>query len=312
MSEFIKIFFNDIGESFPEKQPLLAHYTDLQTAEKILKGSEIWFSNPSLMNDLDEMRFGVLEGMRILRNNTQIKEAFKNQRKYEFFSDKLEECYKKFEEYETFDTYVFCFSEHQKDDYDGKLSMWRGYGDNGNGAAIVFDTSKIEAIEQSPLIIAKVEYASNETRLNWLEQKVEQLISYIEHIKSDEDIIDICFGIFERIKLFALCSKHIAFSEENEWRIIYFKERDLENSLVEMLDYSNNQNGISPKLKLPIEPIENVIGNEVSLLNITNRIILGPTDASVLKEKSFKRMLRKIDLNELVNITHASKIPYRK
>ena len=41
------------------------------------------------------------------------------------------------------DTYVFCLSEHAKDDTDGLLSMWRGYGGNGNGAAIVFDAGKL-------------------------------------------------------------------------------------------------------------------------------------------------------------------------
>jgi hypothetical protein len=51
---------------------------------------------------------------------------------------------------------LFCLSEHAKDDTDGRLSMWRGYGGNGNGAAIVFDTAKIAAREESPLVIAHV------------------------------------------------------------------------------------------------------------------------------------------------------------
>jgi hypothetical protein len=38
--------------------------------------------------------------------------------------------------------------------------MWRGYGGNGNGAAIVFDTAKIAAREESPLVIAHVHYGT--------------------------------------------------------------------------------------------------------------------------------------------------------
>jgi hypothetical protein len=41
---------------------LLAHYTSIDVIEKILRSEEIWFSNPLFMNDLDEMRFGMLEG----------------------------------------------------------------------------------------------------------------------------------------------------------------------------------------------------------------------------------------------------------
>jgi hypothetical protein len=38
--------------------------------------------------------------------------------------------------------------------------MWGGYGGNGNGAAIVFDTAKIAAREESPLVIAHVHYGT--------------------------------------------------------------------------------------------------------------------------------------------------------
>ena len=41
--------------------PLLAHYTSIDVIEKILRSEEIWFSNPLFMNDLEEMRFGMLE-----------------------------------------------------------------------------------------------------------------------------------------------------------------------------------------------------------------------------------------------------------
>lgn len=56
--------WNDLidSEDFPEKRPLLAHYTSLATLENILLSDEIWFSNPLVMNDMEEVRFGVLRG----------------------------------------------------------------------------------------------------------------------------------------------------------------------------------------------------------------------------------------------------------
>ena len=47
-----------------EKRPsLLAHYTSLEVLEKIMT-NEIWFSNPLFMNDLQEVRFGMGEGLK--------------------------------------------------------------------------------------------------------------------------------------------------------------------------------------------------------------------------------------------------------
>jgi hypothetical protein len=68
------------------------------------------------------------------------------------------------------DTYVFCLSKHEKNDTDGLLSMWRGYGGNGNGAALVFDTAKIAARDESPLVIAHVHYGTGQMREDWLQR----------------------------------------------------------------------------------------------------------------------------------------------
>jgi hypothetical protein len=47
-----------------KRPPLLAHYTSLEVLEKIMTTNEIWFSNPLFMNDLQEVRFGMLEGLK--------------------------------------------------------------------------------------------------------------------------------------------------------------------------------------------------------------------------------------------------------
>jgi hypothetical protein len=48
-------------DGFQNKKPLLAHYTTIQVLEKILGNNEVWFSNPLFMNDMEEVRFGVLK-----------------------------------------------------------------------------------------------------------------------------------------------------------------------------------------------------------------------------------------------------------
>src|SRR5262245_56446231 len=49
----------------PDKPLLLAHYTSVQVVEQILRNDEIWLGNPLYMNDLAEMRAGILLGSQI-------------------------------------------------------------------------------------------------------------------------------------------------------------------------------------------------------------------------------------------------------
>jgi hypothetical protein len=52
-----------------------------------------------------------------------------------------------FSESRSVDTYIFCLSEYDEaNEKEGLLSMWRGYGQNGNGAALVFNPAKIVEI----------------------------------------------------------------------------------------------------------------------------------------------------------------------
>jgi Protein of unknown function (DUF2971) len=53
--------------------------------------------------------------------------------------------------------------------------MWRGYGGNGSGVAIVYDTEQLPVWEESPLIIRKVEYGTDEDRIDRLKPRITQL-----------------------------------------------------------------------------------------------------------------------------------------
>ena len=60
------------------KPPLLAHYTTVDTLEKILTTEELWFSNPLIMNDLNEMRFGILNGVELFNTSQKVRDAVGN------------------------------------------------------------------------------------------------------------------------------------------------------------------------------------------------------------------------------------------
>lgn len=309
-----RLLYDDVLEEdqFYIKKPLLAHYTSLSALEKILETDEVWFSNPLFMNDLEEIRFGVLRGVEIVLQDQEVKDACGSIPRAQLFTQHFDHYFQTFENKHAFDTYVFCLSEHSPEDQDGMLSMWRGYGSNGNGAAIIFDTGQFRAVEHSPLIISKVHYGSGEQRIALLKETVSKCARILRETKIPDDKLYIAaHALFERIKVFSLFSKHRGFIEEREWRMVYVKERDQNNTFAPMLHYWIGPRGVEPKLRLKVAPIKGLTADDLSLSKIVERIILGPSLSSPLAKTAFLRMLDKLNKPLLKEKIHASTIPFR-
>jgi hypothetical protein len=93
------------------------------------------------MNDLEEVRFGMNAGGQLFFTSPEIESACRSKKRFEMLKAAFTYWYNAFTNEHLLDLYVFCLSVHSQADTDGLLSMWRGYGGNGRGAAIVFDTS---------------------------------------------------------------------------------------------------------------------------------------------------------------------------
>lgn len=307
--------WDDIQQAttFPEHRPLLAHYTSISTLESIMSKDELWFSNPLYMNDSEELRFGILEGAKAFRRCEAIRSACGSTERYELVLNEFEKLLDQFSNEHAFDIYVFCLSEHDlKRDTDGLLSMWRGYGGNGKGAAIIFDSTKLNHIDPSPMIISKVNYATQSERIDWLDEKLNQFATLLKNTDiPDAQLYIPVYAIFERIKIFSIFTKHRGFIEEKEWRVAYLRERDTAHKIDEMLHYSIGANGIEPKLKFKVQPIEGLTKPDLSLENIIFQIILGPSISNPLAISSVKRMLEKVNKNVLAEKLVASTTPFR-
>ncbi len=308
--------WDDLKGGFPDKRPLLAHYTSITVLEKILRTDEVWFSNPLVMNDLQEVRFGITQGNNLVLNrlnNQDFIDAFGGRERVKRFQDAYIHNTMVFQNQDVFDLYMLCTSEHDDEKHhDGLLSMWRGYGGNGMGAAIVLDTSRIQSFKDSPLIIAPVKYGSDEDRVKWLSALVDKFIPIVKNGNFPDNRLYLpAYFLNERIKIMAVLSKHSGFAEEREWRIVYWKGNDKENKLGHMFSYFIGPRGIEPKLKFKIGPISGIVEEQLTVEKLTYKIILGPSVSSPFAKAGITRMLDQIGKGTLKERITASTIPYR-
>ena len=270
--------------------PLLAHYTSILTLERIAQTGEIWFSNPLYMNDVDELRYGMNLGLHAVRTHTGLREACPPAH-YNALLDAVDALYTAFDGETAFDVYVFSCSEH--DDQigdDGLLSMWRGYGGDGNGVAIVFDLAPLIAAD-SPLLVHQVQYRSHEQSEAWMERKLQGFAEALRRAGGPVAHMQAAAAaLFERIKVFALFTKHRGFHEEREWRLVYLREHDRQGLLTQQLHYAIGPRGIEPRLRFTTNAI-GAPGQGPSLQQMVRRIILGPVLATPLALRSVERML---------------------
>jgi len=308
------VLWSDIkDDDLVEKvRPLLAHYTSLQGLESILSGDQIWFSNPLFMNDLDEVISCIRDGSFRMLTSEKLIEACGSPGRAGIFRKSLDACRKRFATEHMFDTYLFCFSEHDPKDYDGILSMWRGYASNATGAALVVDTSKITFLQSSALIVHRVTYASPEEQGAWVDKKIDEACEILRAADlPDEQMFQPAQCLFERLKRFALFTKHVGFKEEREWRVAYTVGDDPDIRLKSMFSYHIGPRGIEPKLKFKIAPADGLTDPTLSLAAIVNRILIGPANKSMLAVQTVQRMLDCISKPQLRGLVHASRIPYR-
>lgn len=306
--------YDDVNkeDEFSKKKPLLAHYTSFDSLEKILRSEEIWLSNPLFMNDIEEVVFGFTNAAQIFRDSQIIRDALVTPERFEKFLYYYDYYVNKFEEEGLLDTYAFCFSEHKQQDENGLLSMWRGYGANGRGAAVVFDTSKLSPKEGTTLTLAKVQYLSSDERRSWISEKADQFATLIDSITiSDDEIYVASHALYDRIKIFSLFSKHEGFSEEKEWRVVYLTGRGSDDDLPIEKHYLTTARGIEPKLRLKVKPIDEITNPSFTFEEFVSSIILGPGAQSALAVPAFQRMLELINKPELKDKVIVSSIPYR-
>jgi hypothetical protein len=300
-----------------KERPLyLAHYTSLEVLEKIIQSNELWFSNPLFMNDHSEMKGGLFESINVLREiekDNDVIKAIGGVESFAVVSSAFIRAFQNFDANLSLDVYIFCLSEYDNvNKPDGLLSMWRGYGANGQGAAIVFNTQFISVVPGSPLLIVKVNYANNNKRKEWVESTFRKCLSELNDLNANKELLEfVGFHMFQLALLYSLSSKHPGFEEEQEWRVIYLPDRDDKKLMDAQRTYLRRNNTIEPKLRFPIEPLKIEPRQTWTFDSIVERVVLGPTHFSPSAVNLARRMFVNLGKPSLASKIWVSEIPYR-
>lgn len=292
--------------------PLLAHYTTPYAFEQIVKNEELWLSHPFYMNDHEELRWGIEQGVRRFRESSALREACKDAETFARLTSKFDQLTERFVLSHSADIYVLCLSAHDREDNDGRLSMWRGYGANGNGICFVLDFSKLPQNDNSPLLFGPVDYRSSAERLEWWDSRLSEGAQFLCSVGAEDVQLDLLAKeLFERLCIASIYSKHRGFKEEGEWRVVFWSPRPGSADFARMQSYAATATGMQPKLKLSLKRDSGVIKGGVGLCDLIDRVIVGPSQAGRLAVNTVGRMLAELDRPSLSSRVLQSSIPYR-
>lgn len=254
----------------------IAHYTTAETALQIIKSKAFWLRNAVLMNDFSELEYG----------DYCLQQAFSDASVKELMIEVFENTHPNLAEellanWQTKRsqikrlTYIGSFSEIEKVDAVGRLSMWRAYGGRA-GVALCLNSKLLESdsadlsVFHSPVLYGPPERLRDELR---------ELLNRLKSVQSEFAMMDRQVAIHylgNVIKYAVLSFKHPGFEEEQEWRMIYTLD-DGESSFIRHTTTSIR--GI-PQVICEV-PLNNAIGlnmPELDIGNIFERIVIGPCE----------------------------------
>lgn len=287
------------------KKGRFVHYTSAEAASRMLQNKRLWMRNSQTMNDFSEIHHGLDCLFKTYAGPTG--ERFKAAISA-IFPDILPELEKRFDSWIPefrHNTYLASLSEHDDtEDYYGRLSMWRAYG---NVAVVlnrrVFLTPS-DAINAYTSPVAYMDQPEFELEFLKVAQKIEQEAAFLAS-HDREMIIGVIFQMF---RYSVLCTKHPAFKEEREWRIIYspaYPSEVIEKE-VEVI------RGV-PQLvyKIPLADVpDRLIG--ASPPGLVNRVIIGPTQYPWAIRDALLQQMIDADIPDALSKIWFSGVPLRQ
>ena len=107
----------------------------------------------------------------------------------------------------------------------------------------------------------------------------------------------------------AVSLKHEGFSEEREWRLVYFPDLDPSPLILQSTETIDGTPQIICKIPLHDDPTHDVVGIEIPTL--VDRVIIGPTTYPIVVHGAFVAALNAANVTDAVSRVVMSGIPLR-
>lgn len=284
------------------------HYTTASAATSIIKTKTIWLRQPYLMNDRGELALG-LEFLRRAYREENFKFKTLIESYYPGIGADLELSFDNLLRAIKEEMYLFCVSEHENNESDcGRLSMWRGYGRDAGIAIILNHESFLTESPGLNAYLCPVFYSNYERYLENFEQIQKNIADNSEFIKTiGLDLFK--NSILNMFRFSILSTKHLGFSEEKEWRIIYSPLIERSQNLRHSVEVIN---GIPQEVhSVRLENNQEKGLMKIELNDLIEKIIIGPTDYPLPLYKAFVKLLSDAGVENAAEKVVVSDIPLR-
>jgi hypothetical protein len=207
------------------------------------------------------------------------------------------------------DIFIGCLSEHDPNDDQGRLSMWRAYGSNAGGVCFVFNSTPF--VSETDLLGAysiPVSYHNDDAFKTVLDKIQADLLLIIEDLKKvDPDQIAQVLTILFVFKAIAL--KHPGFSEEQEWRILLLPDWKKGPAIIEEVVTVGGIPQLVYKIPLKNEPDKGLVGADIP--NLISKVIIGPSDQPYVVWDAYVNLLNSLGVENAHEKVVISGIPLR-
>ena len=278
-TEFKETFFPSAIEAarrLQDQQTKLAYYTTADTACKMIRNGEVWLRNATVMNDYSELT----HGLACLRDayNSSPGEALKDVLNtiHPGISQELEVDFNRWIPSIQYSTFIACLTEHPpEEDQFGRLSMWRAYGGSSGVAVIVKPDPFLSPMPALAAYSSPVEYLNNS-------EFADRLLSVSQRLATKSEFLHSIgrgttkSALLHMFRFGAVCTKHPAFREEREWRIVATPALESSIHLPQLIETIGGVPQPVLKLRLQNSADEGISGLEIN--EVLERVLVGPCE----------------------------------
>jgi hypothetical protein len=265
------------------------YYTTADTANRVLRNRQIWMRNTRVMNDFMEVDHGLdcLKDAYASETGRALKKVL--EKYHTGITKEFEDLFNLWIPAIRNGTFVTCLSEHSSaEDAFGRLSMWRAYGGSA-GVALVFNGGVLlrpsDALAAYSSPVAYHDASAVRQELAKITARLSEKPEILEHLGRE----GAKHALFHMFRFATVCTKHPAFKEEQEWRVVAMPA--LTTSPLVMAEIETIGGVPQQVLKIPLKdvPEQGLIGLEPA--SLIDKLLIGPCEhADVIFQAMYQAM----------------------